>query len=222
MISFAQALNFSTRQANWRFQYDVLEKLCRWHADGLFSTTVQKMWWSSCLEVRWRWTTLRRMNSMSQFSSRRKMGWGWLCLHPHSTSVMWKTMLVSVLWGLMKTMVLFFDEQYGSIYVCPIYLCCSNWFLTSLFQRTWCSGGCCRCTQTDTKPDEVKRICWLLLQHKQKESIKCDQPRVFWHKVSSQIGLWRWSKQNQFWYRKYTNSLLYFFQRSLLICILAN
>ncbi len=156
------------------------------------------MWWSSCLEVRWRWTTLRRMDSMSQFSSRRKMGWGWLCPHPRSTSVMWKTMLVSVLWGIIQPMVLLFDDQYGSIvylYVQYIYVVCSNWFLTFLIQRTWCSCGCCRCNQTDTEQDEVKRICWLLLQHKQKESIKCDQPRVFRRKVSSpiqsQIGLWR-------------------------------
>lgn len=51
--------------------------------------------------------------------------------------------------------------------------------------RSWRRRGCRWCYQTDGQQDEAERVCWLLLQHKQKESTECHQPRVLRHKVSA-------------------------------------
>lgn len=51
--------------------------------------------------------------------------------------------------------------------------------------RSRCRRGCRRRHQTDWQQDEAQRVCRLLLQHKQKESVKCHQPGVLRHKARS-------------------------------------
>lgn len=51
--------------------------------------------------------------------------------------------------------------------------------------RSWRCRGCGWRYQTDGQQDEAERVCWLLLQHKQKESLERHQPWVLRHKVSA-------------------------------------
>lgn len=61
--------------------------------------------------------------------------------------------------------------------------------------RSWRHRGCGWCYQTDGQQDEAERVCWLLLQHKQKESTECHQPWVLRHKVSATTTV----THTQFW-----------------------
>lgn len=49
--------------------------------------------------------------------------------------------------------------------------------------RSWCRRRCRRRHETDRLQDEAERVCRLLLQHKQKESVKRHQPGVLWLEV---------------------------------------